>query len=113
MAITTTWKIAELERDIATGGVKVAHYRVDSVDGSGDESYTAGAYGTMGFEPDATAKDFTPFEDVTEAQVIGWVKEALGGDEKVAEIEQALADKIEADKNPVTAVGVPWANSAE
>lgn len=107
--MTTTWTIAELERNTADGGVVVAHYRVDAVDGE----YTAGAYGSMNFTPDASADDFIDFDSLTEATVIGWVQEALGGAEKVAEIEAALQAKIDEDKNPTIAVGLPWATIAE
>ena len=40
-----------------------------------------------------------------------WVINALGGQEKVDEIEAALQAKIEEDKNPTSAVGVPWAEA--
>ncbi len=107
--MTITWTIANLERNASDGGVVVAHYRVDAVDGE----YTAGAYGSMNFTPDASADGFIAFDDLTEATVIGWVQEALGGAEKVAEIEAALQSKIDEDKNPTIAVGLPWATIAE
>lgn len=101
---TYTWTIANLERNTADGGVVVAHYRVDAVDGE----YTAGAYGSMGFTPDASADGFIAFDSLTEATVIGWVQEAIGGAEKVAEIEAALQAKIDEDKNPTVVAGLPW-----
>ncbi len=39
-----TWTIANLERNVADGGVTVAHWRVTEVDGD----YSASAYGTCG-----------------------------------------------------------------
>jgi hypothetical protein len=36
------------------------------------------------------------------------VKEALGGDEKVAEIEAALQAQIDEQRAPSKAAGVPW-----
>ena len=101
---TYTWTIANLERNTADGGVVVAHYRVDAVDGE----YTAGAYGTQGFTPDASADGFIAFENLTEETVISWVQEAIGGAEKVAEIEAALQAKIDEDKNPTVVAGLPW-----
>ena len=50
----------------------------------------------------------TPFENLTEEVVVGWVKEALGGEEKVAEIEAALQNQIDLKITPVSAAGVPW-----
>ena len=104
MAITYNWTIGNLERNTSDNGVVVAHYRVDAVDGE----YTAGAYGSLGFTPDATADDFIAFDDLTKADVIGWVQNALGGAEKVAEIEAALQAKIDEDKNPTVVAGLPW-----
>ena len=102
---TFTWTIANLEyTNDADKGVVVAHYRVDAVDGE----YTAGAYGSMGFTPDASADGFIAFDSLTEATVVGWVQEAIGGAEKVAEIQAALQAKIDEDKNPTVVAGLPW-----
>ena len=43
-----TWTNANLERNLADGGVTVAHWRVTEVDGD----YSASSYGTVGFTPD-------------------------------------------------------------
>ena len=102
MAITTTWKIANLERETEDGFVFTAHYTVNADDGT----YTSGAYGSLGFErPD----NLVPFSQLTEATVIGWVKEKLG-EEKVTEIEAALQSQINEQKQPTKAAGVPWAS---
>ena len=95
------WTIALCEHDIATGGITVAHWRCEDVDGD----YTASAYGTAGFTPDATDPNFKPYDQVTEAEVLSWVWAQVDQ----AETEAALAAKIEADKNPTTATGTPWA----
>jgi hypothetical protein len=49
-----------------------------------------------------------PLTDLTEETVKTWVVNALGGQEKVDEIEAALQAKIEEDKNPTSSVGMPW-----
>lgn len=95
--MTTTWTIAQLDRQTSDGLVTTAHWRVDAVDGE----YSAGSYGTVGFERGDT---FTSYDSLTEAQVIAWVKDKLD----VAEIETGLQAQIDAQKNPVTATGVPW-----
>ena len=102
MSITYTWSIAACEHEVATGGITVAHWRVSAVDGD----YTASAYGTAGFTPDATDPSFTPYDQVVEAEVLSWVW-VLGGVDKV-ETEANLAAQIAADKNPTTVVGTPW-----
>ena len=96
----TTWAIANLERETVDGFVFTAHYTVDAK----DDTYSAGAYGSIGFErPD----NLIPYADLTEAEVVCWVKEALGAD-KVAEVEAALQNQIDQQRNPTKAAGVPW-----
>lgn len=98
---TFTWGINTLERETDDGFVFTAHYTVDANDGT----YSSGAYGSIGFE---RPENLIPYADLTEAVVIGWVKEALGGDEKVAEIEAALQAQIDEQRAPTKANGVPW-----
>ena len=108
----TTWTIATLERDIQPtdmdGAVVVAHWRATDSEtvGEGDDAvtYSASSYGTVGFTPDPTDPDYVPYADLTEEMVLGWVWETV--DQEAT--EAALAAKIEAEKNPVTADGVPW-----
>ena len=101
MATTYNWTIANLEHNVADGGVIVAHWRVSAEDGE----YTASAYGTAGFTPDPTAEGFVPYDDLTEADVLAWV----WGSVDKAEMEANLASQIEAAKAPATASGLPWA----
>jgi len=96
-----TWTISTLERELSDGGVIVAHWRATDVDGD----YSASAYGTCGFSPDASDPSFVAYDSLTEAQVLQWCWD--NGVDKDA-TEAALAAKIEADKNPVSAAGVPW-----
>jgi hypothetical protein len=104
MTATVTWSVAMTERSNDSDKViSTVHYRIDAVDGD----YTAGAYGTEAFEGDATADNFVAFADLTEATVIGWVKDRFGTD-KVAEIEQVLNDKIAEQKSPAVVAELPW-----
>ena len=98
---TFTWAIANLERETLDGFVFTAHYTVNANDGT----YSSGAYGSIGFERPDT---LIPFADLTEDQVVGWVKEALGGDEKVTSIQEALQNQIDEQRAPTKAAGVPW-----
>jgi hypothetical protein len=100
MAITYTWSIPTVERNLSDGGVTVAHWRCDAVDGD----YIASTYGTVGLEYDADAADFIAYDNLTEADVIGWVQDSVSQ----ADTEAALSAKIEADKTPTTGTGVPW-----
>ena len=100
--MTTTWTIAQCDRDVATGGITVAHWRVTATDGD----YSASAYGTCGFQPDPDAPGFVPYANVTEAEVLNWCW-ANGIDKDAA--EASLASQIEAQKHPTTESGLPWA----
>ena len=99
-----TWTIANLERNVADGGVTVAHWRVTESETVGEDTYTASSYGTCGFTPDASAEDFIAYDDLTEEVVMGWVHEEVSQEDT----EAALAANIEGQKNPVSADGMPW-----
>ncbi len=98
-----TWHIAQLERETADGYVFTAHYTIDANDGT----YTAGAYGSIGFE--RPEDDLIPFADLTEEIVIGWVKDKFGP-EKVTDIEAALQAQLDEQRQPTRASGLPWSN---
>jgi hypothetical protein len=91
-----TWNIAQLDRKTADGFVTCAHWTVSATDGD----FSASAYGSVGFSGDLV----TPYENLTQEQVLGWVWEQIDK----AEIEANLTKQIEAQKNPVSVAGVPW-----
>jgi hypothetical protein len=67
----------------------------------------ASNYGSVGVTYVA-GEPFTPFAELTQDQVVGWVKEALGAD-KVAEIETGLASQLQSLLNPVSiSPALPW-----
>ena len=103
-----TWTIANLERNVADGGVTVAHWRVTEEEtvGTGDDAvtYTASAYGTCGFTPDADADDFVAYDDLTESTVLGWVHAEVSQ----SDTEAALTANIAEQKTPTSADGMPW-----
>ena len=100
MAATFNWTVPMTERNLSDGGVIVAHWRCTASDGD----YSASSYGTAGFTPDASAPGFVAYDALTEADVLAWVWDAVDRDAT----EAALQARIDADKNPVTAAGVPW-----
>ena len=91
------WNISSLDRNTADGFVTTAHWQATAVDGE----HTASIYSTCSWA-DGTVN--TPYADLTQATVLGWVWESV---DKTA-TEAALAAQIEAKKNPVTASGTPW-----
>ncbi|MAO20089.1 MAG: hypothetical protein CMJ25_04985 [Phycisphaerae bacterium] len=100
-----TWTISTLEHNTADGGVIVAHWRVNDSETVGEETYSASAYSTCSFTPDASAPDYVPYADLTEEMVLGW---CFDGDVDKDAIEASLTAQIEEQKNPTTEDGVPW-----
>ena len=101
MAITKTWEINTLERELADGYVKKVIYRVKGVDGSEEKLRATGEVELK--KPET----LIPYKDLTESKVLEWVKTELGADE-VARIEIWLEDEIALIKTPVIAKGTPW-----
>lgn len=99
------WTISQLDRTLPDGVVYTAHWRVSKTDGDA----SASVYGTISF-PAKNPSDptFVPYGQLTEAQVTQWVKDEMGA-EQVAAHEAAVQAQIDAQKNPTTATGVPWA----
>jgi hypothetical protein len=102
MAITYTWAVASMDRTLSNGYVGTVHYTIYADDGT----YASSAYGSLGLEP-PEEDDAIPYAQLTSKIVTGWVKEKFG-DEKVAEIEDALAAQIEQQRTPTSGTGLPW-----
>jgi hypothetical protein len=100
------WQISSLDSTLPDGCVTTAHWRVSKTDGDA----SASVYGTISLpHKDHNAPDFIPYDQLTEAQVVQWVKEEMGGNQ-VAAHEAAVQAKIDAQVNPSTASGLPWSN---
>jgi hypothetical protein len=106
MATTTTWNIASLDRETADGYVFTAHYTVNAT----NETYSAGAYGSVGLERSDT---LVPFADLTEETVVGWVKAKLNeeNEDTVSNVEAALQAQLDEQAAPTKASGLPWSTN--
>ena len=93
------WKIVNMERDVSTGFVNNVHWICSDADGE----FSGSTYGSLGLSGELTI----PYEDLTEATVIGWVKASMG-EETVAATEAAVAAQIAEAKEPKVAIGTPW-----
>ena len=110
MAITKTWEINTLERELADGYVKKAIYRVKGIDGSEEKARVTGEVELA--KPDT----LVPYKDLTESTVLGWVKAKLNTEvdsdgkavDRVALIEKSLEDEIALINAPVLGTGKPW-----
>ena len=107
MTVTNTWLIEQMDcyptAEGQTDVVFTIHWRINAADGAN----TATDYGTVGVTYVA-GSPYTPYADLTQAQVIGWVQESLGA-EQVAKIEASLATNIANQINPpVVSPPLPW-----
>ena len=100
--MTVIWNISTLERN-TDNGVVVAHWRATDVDGD----HSGSSYGTCGFTPDASADGYVAYDNLTEENVIGWVKDSMG-EEAVTGVEDSIAAQIAESKAPAISVGTPW-----
>tara|TARA_Y100000361_G_C10871186_1_gene194268 strand:- start:25 stop:354 length:330 start_codon:yes stop_codon:yes gene_type:complete len=108
MAITKTWEINTMEREVSDGYVTKVIYRVKGISDSEEKARETGEvnFPTGQFKPDPLPSDFVDFSKLDAATVLGWVKTALG--DEVATIETRLEAKVNEVLTPTTAAGVPW-----
>jgi hypothetical protein len=89
--------INNLDRNTDGDVITVIHWTATKEDGD----FVASVYNTQSVEVGDTV---IPFAEVTEELVKTWLSEKLD----MESLEAALDAQIEAQKNPVTASGLPW-----
>jgi hypothetical protein len=90
--------INNLDRNTDGDVITVIHWTATKEDGD----FVASVYNTQSVEVGDTV---IPFAEVTEELVKTWLSDKLD----MESLEAALDAQIEAQKNPVTASGLPWA----
>jgi hypothetical protein len=108
MANTYEWKINQLEcypqHEGQSDVVFVVHWDRLASDGAGHDARIYGSQ-SVTLDPDAP---FTPYADLTQADVEGWLEDAMGA-ERVAEMDVALDKQIEDLINPpILRMPLPW-----
>ena len=107
MAITKTWEINTMERDVSDGFVTKVIYRVKGISGSEEKARETGEVNFT--KPESLPSDFVAFASLDASTVLGWVKTAINAtDYNVAAIEAELEKKVNEVLTPTTASGVPW-----
>lgn len=115
MAVTNTWGVVQMdaypEYEGQTDVVFTVHWNLTGTETVGEApnqtTYTGYVYGSVGITLDE-GSNFTPYADLTEAQVIEWVQDALGA-EQVAAYEANVAQQIANQINPpVVTPPLPW-----
>ena len=114
MAITNTWSINDMQRTDSDGYVFLVYWSMVAAS-DGTPSYTASEGGKLRCEGSPSDPGFTPYADLTEADVLGWVYASLVEGEETPE-EAKL--RVEADRDSkvqkqidaaaTTESGVPW-----
>jgi hypothetical protein len=90
-------KVNQLDRNTDGDIVTTVHWTASKADGE----FTASTYGSVGVEVGDTV---IPFASLTEETVKTWLAEKLD----LEAMEASIDAQIEAQKNPVTATGLPW-----
>jgi hypothetical protein len=106
---TFTWTVTQLLTEIIAGEqnyVVIANYEVVGVDGE----YTASLSNIARFSTE-NVDNFTPYEDLTNEIVIGWIQAELGVD-GVSNLEACIQGQIDSQINPPVVPQnspLPWA----
>jgi hypothetical protein len=103
------WSIGALDckvsEDNLSDVVFNVHWRCSATEVDGDKTYSASVYSTCSVPGPGTP--FTPYADLTQDQVLGWIW--ANGVDKAA-TEAAVQQQIELQKNPVVvSPPLPWA----
>lgn len=107
MTIVKTWAINKMEAYPEYGGqadvVSCIHWTLTATDGI----HQTQIYGSHSMNLDLDAP-FTPYGELTEAQVVGWVFAGIGAEQAAvfeANVEQQLLDVV---NPPVVSPPLPW-----
>ena len=102
--INWTWEIPELNRETSDGFVYSAKYILYGRQTVGSITYVDSRGGTFSFlRPDS----LTPYADLTESVVAGWVESQLGVD-KVNEIKKEIMKSFRDQQDLDVGTGKPW-----
>lgn len=108
------WTIEQLscypEVDNYVDVVFSASWRVDGELTQDGKTYYSTIYSTQALSPYSPDVPFTPYDQLTEAQVIGWVQAAMGEDQ-VEAINNSINQEIQNQITPtVVTPPLPWGN---
>lgn len=109
MSATITWTVTAMDcypqADGETDVVFTVHWTCSGVQTEGETTYSGSVYSTTSVP--APSGSFTPYADLTQNQVLGWVW--ANGVDKAA-TEDAVQQQIDNQINPpVVTPPLPWA----
>lgn len=107
---TINWKVEQMTSYPTYSGKSDVVFNVGWKAICDDGGHLGYSFGTQIIELDPSAP-FTPYKDLTEDQVIEWVKSSLGED-GVIKVEAEIQEMINLSKNPpVVTYPLPWATN--
>jgi len=111
MAITYTWKITGLKtKDVSDdkpAAVVQTYWQKIGTDENGNEGTFSGAT-PFTVDPSDESGPFIPFEDLTEEDVLDWIKTVVVGG-YADHVNGQIAKQIEEKISPVVENRLPWA----
>lgn len=100
------WTIENMKRRAESGLVVEVAYRVVAKQGG----LIADHRGKVTLTGDPSVPGFVPFEQLTEGQVIQWVKDSVDVSTIEAGVQAALEAKIQKVEQKEVVSGLPWSN---
>lgn len=120
MSLTYTWSIKSLKKQDDPSAqlndiIVQTYWECTGTDENGN---TGTFNGATPFDPDQVdAANFTAYESLTEAQVLGWIQAVVNGNPGYKDhIDQQIQKQIDATIKPITEVtdgALPWAPPSE
>jgi len=115
MAITYTWSVTDMKaRNETIDGVTYDNTVIQTFwtkTGTDENGNTGMFAGATPFTYSGTGT-FTPYEDLTEEQVLGWIQAEVVG--RYAEhVDAQIQKQIDEKANPINDPGLPWAPAPE
>jgi hypothetical protein len=105
--ITYTWAVTQMSTtrvgDLPNYVVQAAWTKT----GTNEDGITGVFTGVTPFTPDPEQADFIPYDQLTEAVVLGWIQSSIGG--LMAEsMDKAIANQIAEKIDPIVNPPLPW-----
>lgn len=111
MGATITWSITQMQVKPQEGQytdvVVTASWQCAASEASGGIDYSASNYGEASFP--MPSGSFTPYDQLTQEQVLGWVFAEVGQEFKAnveANVQERVANQI---NPPIISLPLPWA----
>jgi hypothetical protein len=114
MSTTFKWSITQMQclaqAEGQTDVVITAAWNCEGVEASGDKTYASNYSGSASFTLDSSSS-FTPFDQLTQAQVLGWVWQNPNLQSTVEANVQVQLDRLA--NPPIVTPPLPWATPAK